>query len=636
MAIIKGPVNPVISGTTTFPDLKSVQVTAPNRHSVRPSLVLDFANSKTLDPRITFTRGSSATYYDGSTALAEQNLLIRSQDWSAAWGLNSSATTITANSTTAPDGTTTATQFSIARTTSELHYAEQSVASLSGPVTVSAYFKANTQNFLNLAVYQYGFTDAYSVAFNLSTGTITKTTTAGSVFNVSSSITSVGNSWYRVTVTASFPSVGNTYLILSSNSVSIPTYNYQNILESYSGTVGNSFYVWGAQMENRSSATAYTATTTAPAWNYIPVLQTAGVNQSRFEIDPFTKESKGLLIEEQRTNSALSSEDFTTWNLEDTTIIGNCNIAPNGTATADLVVPNTVYLDHTFYRSVTGSGTTTVSIYAKAGGINYIFIGRNNNAPSDGAFFDLVNGVVSQNTSGGTTTITPVGNGWYRCSLTTTFSSYVLFCTSTNGTSLIHTGNGYSGVYVWGAQWENGGFPTSYIGPTSGSAVTRSADVATMIGGTNFSSWFNQSEGTIFADVSSPVAVNSTSFGGILAITDSGYSNVVISMGVNGSTSLLQHEQYTAGNSRTTMQTYGVSNRIFKTIFGYDSVGASGFVTSGTLSVATALQPLAAVDRLKIGAERTGGAFINGYIKKIAYYPKRLSAVELQGSTIVN
>jgi hypothetical protein len=64
--------------------------------------------------------------------------------------------------------------------------------------------------------------------------------------------------------------------------------------------------------------------------------------------------------------------------------------------------------------------------------------------------------------------------------------------------------NGDEALYMWGAQSENsqdngsGLFATSYI-PTSGSTVTRSADVASMTG-TNFSSWYNQSEGTVFAD----------------------------------------------------------------------------------------------------------------------------------------
>jgi len=53
-----------------------------------------------------------------------------------------------------------------------------------------------------------------------------------------------------------------------------------------------------------------------------------------------------------------------------------------------------------------------------------------------------------------------------------------------------------SNVLVWGAQVEAGSFPTSYI-PTTGSTVTRAADVAS-IEGTDFSSWYNQSEGTVY------------------------------------------------------------------------------------------------------------------------------------------
>jgi len=79
-----------------------------SRHSIRPSLNLDFANSKALDPRITFSRTSNATYYDGYTTVkAEENLVKYSQDFNNAYWLKEAAT-VTANSTSAPDGTTTA------------------------------------------------------------------------------------------------------------------------------------------------------------------------------------------------------------------------------------------------------------------------------------------------------------------------------------------------------------------------------------------------------------------------------------------------------------------------------------------------------------------------------------------------
>ena len=58
-----------------------------NFPAIRPSLLLDFANSKRLDPRITFTRASTARYYDGSTvAKAEENLFVRSQEFATVAG----------------------------------------------------------------------------------------------------------------------------------------------------------------------------------------------------------------------------------------------------------------------------------------------------------------------------------------------------------------------------------------------------------------------------------------------------------------------------------------------------------------------------------------------------------------------
>ena len=61
-----------------------------------------------------------------------------------------------------------------------------------------------------------------------------------------------------------------------------------------------------------------------------------------------------------------------------------------------------------------------------------------------------------------------------------------------------YTTDGIKSLAIWGVQLETGSFPTSYI-PTKGSTVTRNADEAS-ITGTNFSSWYNQSEGTIFSE----------------------------------------------------------------------------------------------------------------------------------------
>src|SRR5210317_7843 len=115
-----------------------------SRHSIRPSLNLDFANSKVLDPRITFTRGSNATYYDGYTSVkAEENLIGHSQNFNISYW-NSTRSTIVDNAVTAPDGTTTASTYTETTDSST----KQLYVALSGFVsgkkyTYSIFAKAN-------------------------------------------------------------------------------------------------------------------------------------------------------------------------------------------------------------------------------------------------------------------------------------------------------------------------------------------------------------------------------------------------------------------------------------------------------------------------------------------------------------
>ena len=102
----------LVTATISPANVTAYQIVANSYPSTPPSLMLDFANSKELDPRITFARASTATYYDGVTsAVAEQNLSLYSQafDTTAGWG--TAGGSVTGNSSTAPDSTTTAGKF---------------------------------------------------------------------------------------------------------------------------------------------------------------------------------------------------------------------------------------------------------------------------------------------------------------------------------------------------------------------------------------------------------------------------------------------------------------------------------------------------------------------------------------------
>jgi hypothetical protein len=411
------------------------------------------------------------------------------------------------------------------------------------------------------------------------------------------------------------------------NNTGTPTSANRGTGAAYTGDGTSSLYIWGAQIEQRSSVTAYTATTTAPITNYIPALQTAASGVARFEHNPVTGESLGLEIEEQRTNIALYGEEIggTSWSQGRTITLLNSKVAPNGSLTASKIVGNPALIGNKrLYELLTTANSTTYtfSVYAKAGELPRMRLMFGNQSESEytngSSFFDLANGVVVS----GTGTITAVGNGWYRCSVfaTTTGTASAVYIYPVNeSNSANFTGDGYSGIYVWGAQLEAGSFATSYI-PTVASQVTRVADLAIMTG-TNFSSWYRADEGTVYTEAEAKTTSFVAYFGGVSSnefytrMSASGPSFAVVT---NGTT------QANFGSSALTAKianAYKV-NDFASSVNG----GVSATDTSGTI-------PL--VNVLSIGATPTTAIVINGTMKKLAYYPKRLQNSELQALTTI-
>lgn len=447
-----------------------------NFPSVPPSLLMDFANGSQIPPQLTFNRSTSAVYYDDSTtALAEQNLLVYSQDFSNAnW--TQEAVTIT-GSQTAPDGTSTAQLFTDTVATSD-HRCYAFPSQISAPFyTGSVYLKNGTRRYGMLRL-QNGGTTAGAV-FDLQTGAVAST---GGTGYYSSSITSVGSGWYRCTVTSNaFSSGVGNFVVAMSNTA---TYS-DNII--YTGT-GATMYAWGAQLEQRSSATSYTANLVgSTTTNYIPVLLTAGGGQPRFDHNPTTRDPLGLAVEPQRTNSCLYSQDFTTtWSAANqVSITSNTVVAPDGTLTADkLIADATSNVHYVVQNTGNFSAPWTFSCYAKAGEYSRVGFSYSNTGY---VFFNLSTGVQEGTVGGGitSTSIVSVGNGWYRLSFTSTSVSsganigiYLFNSTYTSGIPTF-TGNGFSGLYIWGAQAESGAFPTSYI-VTTNAAVTRACETIYM------------------------------------------------------------------------------------------------------------------------------------------------------------
>lgn len=184
-----------------------------------------------------------------------------------------------------------------------------------------------------------------------------------------------------------------------------------------------------------------------------------------------------VLLEPQRTNLALWSEDFTNsvYGKTGLSVSPNTITAPDGTLNADSLVEDTSTGLHFFSSTITvvSGSTYTGTIYLKA---NTRTRGRfrlndTGGQPATDGNFDLSAGTISSGS------ITNVGNGWYRLSLTrlmgSTSGSFVLFLADSSG-NISYTGNG-SSLFAFGAQFEAGAYATTYI-PTTTATVTRIAD----------------------------------------------------------------------------------------------------------------------------------------------------------------
>jgi len=243
-----------------------------------------------------------------------------------------------------------------------------------------------------------------------------------------------------------------------------------------------------AKVRSLDPRVTFTRASTATYWDCRGVLRTAPAGQPRIDHDPITGQCRGLLVEGQTQNLLMYSADFTQWNQDNATVSANATTAPDGTLTADRIVEAAATGYHGVWRHFSGTPNTiyTFSVYAKAAERSAVQLWLSAGTPAR-ATFDLLAGTAVVNTSGNftgvTATIQPLPNGWFRLALTGTSPATVVsvLCDAFTVNSGVANGWGspYWGIYLWGAQCEVGGYPTSYI-PTAESQVTRAADTATV------------------------------------------------------------------------------------------------------------------------------------------------------------
>jgi len=401
---------------------------------------------------------------------------------------------------------------------------------------------------------------------------------------------------------------------------------YQNATtETYTGDGVSGIYLWGAQLSDSASIDPYVP-------NYGAAPTAAAYYAPRLDYSPTTIQPLGMLVEEQRTNLALHSAAFdnAAWtpfslNTTGTPPWVNVATAPDGTMTADKIIPSTSSTDvhaiaSTATIAVANATAYTWSVYAKADGYDWISVVAYTNGTSYLTWFNVATGAVGTNTSGNTAhPPVAVGNGWYRLSVTRTTAStvaqFILYAANADNKPTF-AGNGTSGVLVYGAQLEAGSFATSYI-PTGASTVTRAADVASV---STQAFPYNQPEGSLVVNftptetIANGTRVTELSGGGSARVIDlhsSGTSWVIY----NGTTS------FTSGTP--------VLGAITKIAAAYKT-GSYGMSVNGAAVATDASSLVNTATAIYIGGNSVPSSLVNGHIRQITYIPRRLTNAELQ------
>jgi hypothetical protein len=537
-----------------------------------------------------------------------KNLLGYSQNFgNAAWTKSNSS--IAASTVIGPFGFDGGEKLVENTATSQHSIANSGTITANSTITGSCYIKAGERTTGWVQINNSGYTSGFRAQFNTSSGLATSATFGtGSVSNIT--MTPIGNGWYRVAATG----------IIDSSSTSGILSIFLNNGASYTGDGTSGIYIFGAQLSDSASLDPY-------SYNPVAAPTSTAYYGPRFDYDPATLAPKGLLIEEQRTNLLTYSSEFdnATWNKNASIVItANANTAPDGTMTADEFSGSLVNCGVWRVSTTTASIPHIYSIYLKnVNNATNLLVGCDANPANAFIRFNSVTGEITSVAGNVTSSsVIAIGNGWYRVTVgfvpTTTLPTFVLYSTS-----------GASATWlVWGAQLEAGAFSTSYI-PTTSATVTRAADNASMVG-SNFSSWYNQSAGTVYCASDSPLT------------TTTAQMNWYINDGNTNNT--MFNRKNLSNLNATAVVSGGVTQgdiTSFSAITAYSTVKSAFAYKLNDLAIsvngASVGTDLAAtiptVDRIHLGQNISNGQILNGHIQSIKYYPTRLPNADLQRLT---
>jgi hypothetical protein len=380
--------------------------------------------------------------------------------------------------------------------------------------------------------------------------------------------------------------------------------------------------------------------------NRLGVLSASPANTGRWRFNPASFLCEGLLIEPQRTNLLLRSEELDTapWSAANLTVAPNATTAPDGSTTADTLTATATGGKLAQAVTITAGRGIAFVVFVKAAASGFAVLELSDGSNNVQVWFNLISGAVGSHTAGAGTlvysakTIEAHGAGWYRCAIEATSTTVTAIAASIAPAAADNTAPASTNsIHAWGAQLEAESTltnPTSYI-PTTTASVTRGADNLYLDVDTR---WFNPSEGTMIFEYVNRIVPAQTGgsalvYGGFgLTFNDTFYLS-------RFTTGQLVLNTRSGGNGYSAItRPFSFANAVtFRMAIAWANLDSAFCLDGGTVS-GHALCPLPATPaRIAIGAapwsEPSASSLANATCRAFQYFPRRLPNALLQTLT---
>jgi hypothetical protein len=384
------------------------------------------------------------------------------------------------------------------------------------------------------------------------------------------------------------------------------------------------------------AAVTVTRSSAASYFNASGVLTSASTNVARFDHSPTTPfAALGLLIEESRKNWIINSADLSTGNAPTNVamlITTSATLSPDGSAFYQLLAGTAATSAHYLAKtaSIAANVANTFSFYVAASGKRYVqaFLddGAGNGvvANIDTTALTVVSGPTAMGTGAAVAcTVTAAPGAAMRVALTcnpTSASGAVrggilqcdVFNTSFGGTSV---GDGTSGYLIWGSQVEVGAFATSHI-PTSGAAVTRSQDIASMA----------LAETAAFSLAVEAMRPNGSTASNVLVDFNDSTSGNRIALFDTNLTALQKIASAQTYSTTLGTPTIGTAFKVGMALATGNQIGTLNGAAPTTL--ASGAIP-AGLTTLNLGGDFANANPMTGYLRRVRYWPRALTSAAL-------